>query len=135
MTDSCDSSNNIWALINTTSPFVVCSVAIFPGDFWSPCVCWAGTCAFPLCVCVCVRFWLCLNACVSICATCPTGYMCLCVPRPSTGIPVLHSGSHFRHGLLQLMIHTIDPLHDGSSHFGSCTFFGSCFSLQVSFIC
>merc|ERR1711910_153363 len=33
--------------------------------------------------------------------------------RPSTGIPVLHSGSHFRHGLLQLMIHTIDPLHDG----------------------
>ena len=39
--------------------------------------------------------------------------------RPSTGIPVLHSGSHFRHGLLQLMIHTIDPLHDGSSNFGS----------------
>jgi len=38
--------------------------------------------------------------------------------RPSTGIPVLHSGSHFRHGLLQLMIHTIDPLHDGSSNFG-----------------
>ena len=34
--------------------------------------------------------------------------------RPSTGIPVLHSGSHFRHGLLQLMIHTIDPLHDGN---------------------
>merc|ERR1719323_3084012 len=33
--------------------------------------------------------------------------------RPSTGIPVLHSGSHFRHGLLQLMIHTIDPMHDG----------------------
>eukprot|EP00095_Tigriopus_kingsejongensis_P005989 maker-scaffold48_size466083-snap-gene-3.25 protein:Tk05989 transcript:maker-scaffold48_size466083-snap-gene-3.25-mRNA-1 annotation:"sodium potassium calcium exchanger nckx30c isoform x2" len=28
-------------------------------------------------------------------------------------IPVLHSGTHFRHGLLQLMIHTIDPLHDG----------------------
>ena len=34
--------------------------------------------------------------------------------RPSTGIPVLHSGSHFRHGLLQLIIHTINPLHDGS---------------------
>ena len=31
----------------------------------------------------------------------------------ATNIPVLHSGSHFRHGLLQLMIHTIDPLHDG----------------------
>eukprot|EP00094_Tigriopus_californicus_P002862 TCALIF_02759-PA protein Name:"Similar to Nckx30C Sodium/potassium/calcium exchanger Nckx30C (Drosophila melanogaster)" AED:0.20 eAED:0.20 QI:0/0.28/0.25/0.75/0.85/0.75/8/984/329 len=30
-----------------------------------------------------------------------------------TSIPVLHSGTHFRHGLLQLMIHTIDPLHDG----------------------
>merc|ERR1711971_627397 len=30
-----------------------------------------------------------------------------------TGIPVLHAGSHFRHGLLQLMIHTIDPMHDG----------------------
>ncbi|XP_040566722.1 sodium/potassium/calcium exchanger Nckx30C isoform X6 [Lepeophtheirus salmonis] len=33
--------------------------------------------------------------------------------RSHTSIPVLHSGSHFRHGLLQLMIHTIDPLHDG----------------------
>ena len=44
--------------------------------------------------------------------------ICPCF-RPSTGIPVLHSGSHFRHGLLQLMIHTIDPLHDGSSNFGS----------------
>ena len=42
--------------------------------------------------------------------------------RPSTGIPVLHSGSHFRHGLLQLMIHTIDPLHDGSSNFGSYSY-------------
>ncbi|XP_037799383.1 sodium/potassium/calcium exchanger Nckx30C-like isoform X1 [Penaeus monodon] len=31
--------------------------------------------------------------------------------RPSA--PVLHSGTKFRHGLLQLMIHTIDPLHDG----------------------
>ena len=34
--------------------------------------------------------------------------------KPHTGIPVLHAGSHFRHGLLQLMIHTIDPLHDGN---------------------
>ena len=33
--------------------------------------------------------------------------------RSHTSIPVLHAGSHFRHGLLQLMIHTIDPLHDG----------------------
>ncbi|XP_065350605.1 sodium/potassium/calcium exchanger Nckx30C isoform X2 [Cloeon dipterum] len=29
------------------------------------------------------------------------------------GAPILHSGTKFRHGLLQLMIHTIDPLHDG----------------------
>ena len=36
--------------------------------------------------------------------------------RGHTSIPVLHSGSHFRHGLLQLMIHTIDPLHDGKSN-------------------
>merc|ERR1712061_156727 len=34
-------------------------------------------------------------------------------PKSKSGIPVLHAGSHFRHGLLQLMIHTIDPLHDG----------------------
>ena len=33
--------------------------------------------------------------------------------RTQSSIPVLHSGSHFRHGLLQLMIHTIDPLNDG----------------------
>ena len=33
--------------------------------------------------------------------------------KAKSGIPVLHAGSHFRHGLLQLMIHTIDPLHDG----------------------
>lgn len=33
--------------------------------------------------------------------------------KSHSGIPVLHAGSHFRHGLLQLMIHTIDPLHDG----------------------
>ena len=36
--------------------------------------------------------------------------------KAHTGIPVLHAGSHFRHGLLQLMIHTIDPLHDGKSN-------------------
>lgn len=28
------------------------------------------------------------------------------------------SHAKFRHGLLQLMIHTIDPLHDGQSHAG-----------------
>ena len=28
---------------------------------------------------------------------------------------MLHSGSHFHHGLLQLMIHTIDPLSEGGS--------------------
>ena len=38
-------------------------------------------------------------------------------PRSHTSIPVLHAGSHFRHGLLQLMIHTIDPLHDGKLFF------------------
>ncbi|GIY05667.1 hypothetical protein CDAR_534351 [Caerostris darwini] len=27
--------------------------------------------------------------------------------------PMLHAGSKFRSGLLQLMIHTIDPMHDG----------------------
>ncbi|XP_013793090.1 sodium/potassium/calcium exchanger Nckx30C-like [Limulus polyphemus] len=27
--------------------------------------------------------------------------------------PILHSGSKFRQGLLQLMIHSIDPMHDG----------------------
>ncbi|XP_021915865.1 sodium/potassium/calcium exchanger Nckx30C isoform X1 [Zootermopsis nevadensis] len=32
--------------------------------------------------------------------------------RPAPG-PVTHSGTKFRHGLLQLMIHTIDPMHDG----------------------
>ena len=32
-----------------------------------------------------------------------------------TGVPVLHSGSHFHHGLLQLMIHTIDPMTDGKN--------------------
>lgn len=26
------------------------------------------------------------------------------------------TGQKFRHGLLQLMIHTIDPLHDGKVH-------------------
>lgn len=27
------------------------------------------------------------------------------------------TGAKFRHGLLQLMIHTIDPMHDGMCHF------------------
>ena len=35
--------------------------------------------------------------------------------RTQSSLPVLHSGSHFRHGLLQLMIHTIDPLNDGEN--------------------
>ena len=48
-------------------------------------------------------------------------------PRSHTSIPVLHAGSHFRHGLLQLMIHTIDPLHDGKfenicSNFYLCSY-------------
>ena len=47
----------------------------------------------------------------------PNSFPCF---RPSTGIPVLHSGSHFRHGLLQLMIHTIDPLHDGRPYAFTC---------------
>ena len=43
-------------------------------------------------------------------------------PRSHTSIPVLHAGSHFRHGLLQLMIHTIDPLHDGKFLSLACAF-------------
>ena len=43
-------------------------------------------------------------------------------PRSHTSIPVLHAGSHFRHGLLQLMIHTIDPLHDGKFENICCDF-------------
>lgn len=41
------------------------------------------------------------------------------------------TGAKFRHGLLQLMIHTIDPLHDGIS---SCTlyFCVSCASYHFS---
>jgi hypothetical protein len=35
---------------------------------------------------------------------------------PSTSIPILHAGTHFRHGLLQLMIHTIDPLNEGKDY-------------------
>lgn len=39
-------------------------------------------------------------------------------PGSSSGTNAGHSsgtvtGAKFRHGLLQLMIHTIDPLHDG----------------------
>lgn len=41
--------------------------------------------------------------------------------KAHTGIPVLHAGSHFRHGLLQLMIHTIDPLHDGKLFSKDCS--------------
>lgn len=44
-------------------------------------------------------------------------------PGSSTGGTNAHSssstvtGAKFRHGLLQLMIHTIDPLHDGRYFF------------------
>ncbi|XP_064620799.1 sodium/potassium/calcium exchanger 2-like isoform X2 [Lineus longissimus] len=38
-------------------------------------------------------------------------------PQRSCSLPVLHSGSgRFRHGVLQLMIHTIDPLTDARVH-------------------
>ena len=53
-------------------------------------------------------------------------------PRSHTSIPVLHAGSHFRHGLLQLMIHTIDPLHDGKFENICCDFHLS--SLQCASI-
>ncbi|KAL1397175.1 hypothetical protein pipiens_002566 [Culex pipiens pipiens] len=41
-------------------------------------------------------------------------------PGSSSGSVPIHqnqtaTGAKFRHGLLQLMIHTIDPLHDGKS--------------------
>ena len=52
-------------------------------------------------------------------------------PRSHTSIPVLHAGSHFRHGLLQLMIHTIDPLHDGKFE-NICSNFYLC-SLQCGY--
>lgn len=35
------------------------------------------------------------------------------------------TGAKFRHGLLQLMIHTIDPLHDGKAHTQLCLSFSS----------
>lgn len=35
------------------------------------------------------------------------------------------TGAKFRHGLLQLMIHTIDPLHDGKAHSQLCLSFSS----------
>ena len=39
-------------------------------------------------------------------------------PHRSCSIPILHSGtSHFRHGVLQLMIHTIDPIAEGMCKF------------------
>lgn len=41
-------------------------------------------------------------------------------PGSSSGAGASGSGTapaKFRHGLLQLMIHTIDPLHDGKLHF------------------
>lgn len=36
--------------------------------------------------------------------------------RPPGGHHSGHSQHKFRHGLLQLMIHTIDPLHEGKFH-------------------
>lgn len=39
-----------------------------------------------------------------------------------TGTNHHHTGAKFRHGLLQLMIHTIDPLHDGEFFFCLCHF-------------
>ncbi|CAH0550381.1 unnamed protein product [Brassicogethes aeneus] len=41
---------------------------------------------------------------------------------PSSASSHHHTGAKFRHGLLQLMIHTIDPLHDGQ-YAGSPTSF------------
>lgn len=35
------------------------------------------------------------------------------------------TGAKFRHGLLQLMIHTIDPMHDGM-HFNAPIFYFKC---------
>lgn len=32
---------------------------------------------------------------------------------PGSSDPAAVTGAKFRHGLLQLMIHTIDPMHDG----------------------
>ena len=56
-------------------------------------------------------------------------------PRSHTSIPVLHAGSHFRHGLLQLMIHTIDPLHDGKFENICCDFHLSSYSNFFSLFC
>lgn len=47
------------------------------------------------------------------------------------------TGAKFRHGLLQLMIHTIDPMHDGNNPFHSIlagifySFFLFFFSLSI----
>ncbi|KAJ8304203.1 hypothetical protein KUTeg_017786 [Tegillarca granosa] len=38
-------------------------------------------------------------------------------PERTHSMPILHSGGNrYRHGVLQLMIHTIDPLHEGRVH-------------------
>ena len=42
-------------------------------------------------------------------------------------LPFLHSGAgRYRHGMLQLMIHTIDPLSEGSHSFHLGSAFSSC---------
>ena len=47
-----------------------------------------------------------------------------------------HSHAKFRHGLLQLMIHTIDPLHDGQSRAGiSSTLYHSLACLHDCWLC
>ena len=47
-----------------------------------------------------------------------------------------HSHAKFRHGLLQLMIHTIDPLHDGQSRAGiSSTLYHSFACLHYYRLC
>ena len=53
--------------------------------------------------------------------------------KAHTGIPVLHAGSHFRHGLLQLMIHTIDPLHDGKAEIIKSFYYARVLELLISF--
>lgn len=45
------------------------------------------------------------------------------------------TGAKFRHGLLQLMIHTIDPLHDGKVHRTLLLFHKSLFYFKRKLLC
>lgn len=45
------------------------------------------------------------------------------------------TGAKFRHGLLQLMIHTIDPLHDGKVHRTLLLYHKSFLKLFCSILC